>query len=135
MALLIRVLRSFGIDVPDSVLLLPVAVGFLYGGVGPGLLALAAAALVSRDLVVVIVGALLGLACEGFRRSALVSGTSTTGTTPPSEAAGPQTAATSSAKDRGPFSREIVALPVKEALTTEATWRFHHDQPLDITLP
>src|SRR6478672_3647288 len=66
--LLIWVLRSFGVAVAGSVLLLPVAVGFLYAGTGPGLLALAASALISRDPVVLVVGALLGLACESFRR-------------------------------------------------------------------
>lgn len=133
--LLIWGLRSFGVPVSGSVLLLPVAVGFLYAGVGPGLLALAASALISRDPVVFVVGALLGLACESFRRRTLTSGRSTPTSIGGNDGADPWSATAASSTERGPFSREpATASPLKE-VTTEATWRFHHDQPLDITLP
>jgi hypothetical protein len=117
-------------------LLVAVAVGFLFGGMGPGLFALTLSAIISRDPVVLAVGAILGAVCEVFRRAVIG----------PERAAGPQEERETipdSAFGRGPFdgksakaSRDAAAAtpPLRE-VTTEATWRFHHDQPLDITLP
>jgi hypothetical protein len=132
--LLIWVLRSFGVAVAGSVLLLPVAVGFLYAGTGPGLLALAASALMSRDPVVLVVGALLGLACESFRRRTVASASSRPNVDSNEEPDRP-TSPAAAPTERGPFSRESATAPPLKEVTTEATWRFHHDQPLDITLP
>ena len=132
--LLIWVLRSFGVAVAGSVLLLPVAVGFLYAGTGPGLLALAASALISRDPVVLVVGALLGLACESFRRRTVASASSRPNVDS-NEKPDQPTFPAAAPPERGPFSRESATAPPLKEVTTEATWRFHHDQPLDITLP
>jgi hypothetical protein len=49
-------------------LLVAVAISALYGGVGPGVLALALATLVGRDPVVLVAGTILVAACVGFRR-------------------------------------------------------------------
>ena len=49
-------------------LLVAVALSVLYGGVGPGHLALALTTLVGRDPVLLLVGGLLTAVCAGFRR-------------------------------------------------------------------
>ncbi|HEU4680217.1 MAG TPA: PAS domain-containing protein [Gemmatimonadales bacterium] len=91
-------------------LLVAVAVSALYGGLGPGLAALALASLVSRDPGVLVAGALLAGVCALSRRPA-------------------------AEKPIGnPTEPEKRAAPAFVEVTTEATWRFHHEQPLDITM-
>ena len=51
------------------VLLVAVAVSALYGGTGPGILALGLATLVARDPVLAVAGVLLVLLCTRFRRA------------------------------------------------------------------
>jgi hypothetical protein len=130
-------LRSFGVAQDGSPLLLAaVAIGFLYGGLGPGLVALAWFALISRNPVLLAVGVLLGLVCELFRRSALRSPAASS--EPDEKETVPLSIypAASSSRKRTTSARDAAGTtpPLKE-VTTEATWRFHHEQPLDITLP
>jgi PAS domain-containing protein len=115
-------------------LLVAVAVSALYGGLGPGLVALALATLVARDPVVLIAGALLAAVCGRFRRPRL-------GRALTSETLRDEVVRSSRVprRDRAaetfvPGDAKATAAPLRE-VTTEATWRFHHEQPLDITLP
>jgi hypothetical protein len=117
-------------------LLVAVAVGFLFGGVGPGVFALALSAIISRDPVVIAVGVLLGAVCEVFRR-AVMAPPRTTNLRDEKETV-PEPGFSPSPFDRKPPvpGRDAAAtVPALREVTTEATWRFHHDQPLDITLP
>jgi hypothetical protein len=135
--LLMLALRSLDIASDGTpALLVAVAVGFLFGGLGPGVFALALSAIISRDPVVLAVGALLGAVCEVFRRAVIG----------PQRAAGRQEQKETvpiSPFGASPFERKsatasrgaAAATPALKEVTTEATWRFHHDQPLDITLP
>lgn len=116
----------------DARLVLVVAVGLgaLYGGLGPGFLALILATLVSYDPVLLLAGAVLVLACARFGhpnalRQPQLPQQRTSG--------GPPHAAPATARGfSGPHSP--LSVPLRE-VTDEATWRFHHEQPLDITLP
>jgi PAS domain-containing protein len=128
-------------------LLVAIAVSALYGGLGPGLLALALSGLVTHDPVALIAGAALAGMCATFRR--------TRSSTPPFQepSAGEVSAGEVSAGEEtvpeptanrferleavpAGFSHEVARVaPAFAELTTEATWRFQHEQPLDITLP
>ena len=117
------------------VLLVAVTVSALYGGVGPGVVALILAGLVSRDPVVLLAGAALAAVCVIFRR-ARARKESEPG------------ASASEPASLSPFRRPETDTPGSTALasdtsrstpsfievTSEATWRFHHEKPLDITL-
>jgi hypothetical protein len=124
-----------GADDAGPALLVAVAISALYGGFGPGFLALALATFVARDPVVLIAGALLAAVCAGFRRP--VKGTRTVPepgedeeTVPGNPSQGGRLRGRKLSKD----SVRAAPAPLRE-VTTEATWRFHHEQPLDITLP
>jgi len=68
--LLMLLLRELGLgDDARPALLVAVAISALYGGFGPGALALLLATLVARDPVVLVTGAVLAAVCGGFRRS------------------------------------------------------------------
>jgi len=116
-------------------LLVAVAVSALYAGRGPALVALALATLVARDPVVLVVGALLGAVCAGFRRPL---GSNTPPRQRDDQVAGAKaTPAPPGSRRTQGFGKEDgkpTPAPLLE-VTTEATWRFHHEQPLDITLP
>src|SRR4029453_5520552 len=98
-----------------------------------GILALGLATLVARDPVLAVAGALLVLLCTRFRRAG--PGRSAPSTAQPTPR---------SASDR-PVLPVVVAdskseiatgdSPPPREVTSEATWRFRHEQPLDITLP
>jgi len=136
--LLMLGLRLVAVEDARPALLVAVAVSALYAGLGPGLLALVLATLVARDPVVLVAGALLAGVCAGFRRPASRK------QSPPPAGTEEETVPDS---DGGRFARLAAAPPsfsreVSRAtppafleVTTEATWRFHHEQPLDITLP
>jgi hypothetical protein len=129
--LLMLLLRELGAgDDVRPALLVAVAISALYGGFGPGGLALALATLVGRDPVVLVTGAILAAACGGFRRSTQKPGRAALDTKPLSGSAltGPQSKPGQASGANGEKG------PLKE-VTSEATWRFHHEQPLDITLP
>lgn len=116
-------------------LLVAVAVSALYGGLGPGLFALALATFVAQDPVVLIAGAVLALVCARFRlaRSTRVISPEPQveeETVPPK----PVKVMGSTPGDFPHPLKHAAAAPLLE-VTTEATWRFHHERPLDITLP
>jgi PAS domain S-box-containing protein len=115
-------------------LLVAVAVSTLYGGLGPGLFALALATFVAQDPVVLIAGAVLALVCARFR---LARSTSVISPAPQAEeeTVPPKpTKLMGSTPGEFPHPLKHAAAPLLE-VTTEATWRFHHEKPLDITLP
>lgn len=116
-------------------LLVAVTVSALYGGWAPGSLALLLAGLLSRDIGVVLAGAALVAVCALFRRSRARPGPvpgikdPASGPDRPFHGVDPGAGAALS----GPETSR--AVPSFIEVTTEATWRFHHEQPLDITLP
>ena len=117
-------------------LLVAVTVSALFGGLGPGVLALLLAGFLSRDPGVLLAGAALAAVCAIFRRA------------PARKEPAPESSGSGPASDP-PFNRLEPPATVSSAfatntsrsappfieVTTEATWRFHHEQPLDITLP
>jgi hypothetical protein len=119
-----------------SVLLVAVAVSALYGGVGAGVLALLLAGLLSRDPGVLLAGAALVAVCAIFRRAPARK-------EPAPEASGSEPAAgvplncpeQPAAVSNAFASGTSRSAPPFIEMTTEATWRFHHEKPLDITLP
>jgi hypothetical protein len=127
--------RLTAVDV-RSVLLVAVTVSALYGGLGPGVLALLLAGFLSRDPGVLLAGAALVAVCAIFRRAPArkepapgLSGPEPASGLPLNrleQPAGASIAFTSDTSRSAPPFIEV---------TTEATWRFHHEKPLDITLP
>jgi hypothetical protein len=116
-------------------LVVAVGISALYAGAGPGFLALALATFVTRDPVLLIAGAVLVLVCARFRRPVVGPPASLE---PETEE---ETVPIGSPRPAGPGpggfpgeSGRAASAPLLE-LTTEATWRFHHELPLDITLP
>jgi hypothetical protein len=119
-------------------LLVAVALSALYGGVGPGLLALALTTLVGRDPVLLLVGALLTAVCAGFRRPSarrqpVLEADEGEETVPNQPSDRYHQLDLPPARFTDPITRATT--PPFGEITTEATWRFHHQQPLDITLP
>jgi hypothetical protein len=115
-------------------LLVAIAVSSLYGGFGPGILALVLTGLVTRDPVVLITGALLAGVCATFCRAR--PGIPAHQGVPATEENVPDTSLQSLEVAATGFSPESArTAPPFAELTTEATWRFQHEQPLDITLP
>jgi hypothetical protein len=129
-------LRSAGVGSDaSSALLLAVAVGFLYGGLGPGVFALALSGLIARDAGMVAIGAILGVVCEIFRRAVLKSRISLEPMDQEEAVPGPVSPSPFEGRTGRPVPEDESATPPLREVTTEATWRFHHTQPLDITLP
>jgi hypothetical protein len=115
-------------------LLVAVAVSALYGGFGPGILALALAGLVARDPVVLVAGAALAAVCATFRRVRTAPDRPARRTAPITDP--PENRFERLEVSPSGFSPESARVPPPFIeVTTEATWRFHHEQPLDITLP
>lgn len=120
------------------VLLVAIAASALYGGLGPGLLALALATFVAQDPVILLAGAALAGVCAGFSRPHPVRQPNLE---PPEEeeTVPNRTHDGFDLLDAAPvkFSKETnrATPPPFIEVTTEATWRFHHELPLDITLP
>ena len=112
-------------------LLVAVAFSALYGGLGPGLVALALSTLAAHDPVLLGAGAILAALCARFR------GPLHGPALPESENRESQLGAevTPSRQPRRSARPLKSAQPALLEVTTEATWRFHHEQPLDITLP
>lgn len=118
-----------------ATLLLAVAVSALYLGLGPALFSLALAAVVAYDPVVLVTGAVLAAVCAAFRGRTFGPPTSPEAgeldeTVPEDgDLAAPRPGRSRSSVPDGTGT----GAPLE--LTSEATWRFHHEQPLDITLP
>jgi PAS domain-containing protein len=131
-------LRLVTLEDAQPALLVAVAVSALYGGLGPGLLALVLAALVARDPVVLVAGALLAAVCAGFRRPIGRRGPAPDATPNEETVPGRRTnrldRLEGSAAKFSNQTSQATPPPFLE-VTTEATWRFHHELPLDITLP
>jgi hypothetical protein len=111
-------------------LLVAIAASALYGGTGPGLLAAGLGGLLAGEPGVLLGGVALTYVCRLFRRAPAASVAS------PNE---PQDSTPQPDSIRGgsiAFSPDTTRTPPPFIeVTTEATWRFHHEQPLDITLP
>jgi hypothetical protein len=117
-------------------LLVATAVSALYGGVGPGLLAAVLGGLLASEPGVLLGGIALTYVCRSFRRAPAGSQLERSdGPREPSH----HLSSTSGDSMRGgsiAFSPDTNRTPPPFIeVTTEATWRFHHEQPLDITLP
>ncbi len=135
--LVLLALRSWGVGGDGApVLLAAIAVGFLYGGPGPGILTLLVSGMVIRDPIILGAGAVLGAVCEIFRRAVLKQTLSRPA--PDGEETAPDLGDSTLDLPEPPVrsqpERGASTPPLKE-VTTEATWRFHHARPLDITLP
>ncbi|MEA2722749.1 MAG: hypothetical protein QOH59_520 [Gemmatimonadales bacterium] len=117
-------------------LLVALTISALYGGLGPGVLALLLAGFLSRDPGVLLAGASLVAVCAIFRRAPAGKAP----VTEPSEREPASSLRFDGVEATGggliAFAPETSrpAPPFIE-VTTEATWRFHHEKPLDITLP
>ncbi|HWN19092.1 MAG TPA: PAS domain-containing protein [Gemmatimonadales bacterium] len=117
-------------------LLVAVTISALYGGVGPSVLALLLAGSLSRDPGVLLAGAALVGVCAVFRRAPAGKEP----VTEPLETVPASTLRFDGAESTGSGSTAFAAETSRPApsfleVTTEATWRFHHEKPLDITLP
>ena len=118
------------------VLLVAIVVSALYGGTGPGLLAAGLAGLLASEPGVLVGGIALTFVCRLFRRAPanprLVSPERSQDPSHPAPATSPEGGRGGSIA----FSPDTARTPPPFIeVTTEATWRFHHEQPLDITLP
>jgi hypothetical protein len=118
------------------ILLVAVAISALYGGTGPGLLAALIGGLLAGEPGVLLGGIALTFVCRWFRRAP--EDAERAGRGRPRDPS-PQAPVTPPEGKRGgsiafPPETNRTPPPFIE-VTTEATWRFHHEQPLDITLP
>jgi hypothetical protein len=119
----------------SPLLVVAVAVSALYGGFGPGALALLLAALLSRDPGVVLAGAALAAVCAWFRRSRRDQlEPAASREEPPADLPVTRLAGMRGGSIAFSLEPQTTPPPLIE-VTTEATWRFQHEKPLDITLP
>ena len=133
--LLMKVLGPLSVADTRPALLVAVTISALYGGVGPGILAVLLAGVVSRDPGVIVAGSVLAAVCEIFRR-AQATRQPAGGTTRQEPAPLPAAQFPNPGGGAIAFSSETPrTAPSFLEVTTEATWRFHHEKPLDITLP
>lgn len=132
--LLMRALTLIAVPDARPALLVAVAASALYGGAGPGLVALALVSLVSRDPGLLVAAALLAGVCLLFRRAPVADPFGRRAPEKPSPA-GPAERSSPGSEPSRPSPAVTRAAPPPLEVTTEATWRFHHKQPLDITLP
>ena len=118
------------------VLLVAVTVSALYGGLGPGVLALLLVGLLWRDPGVLLAGAALLAVCAIFRRARDRKEPIPESPRPEPASTPPLSGLEHPAAQSIGFTPEASrsASPFIEVIT-EATWRFHHEKPLDITLP
>lgn len=134
-ALLIRALAPVSAWDLRPGFLVAVAISALYGGRGPGFLSVLLAGIVSMDPGVFLASAVLAGVCVFFRPAPAAESAARA----PREHPSSETPAAHFEGARGrsiAFSSETPSLPPPFIeKTTEATWRFHHEKPLDITLP
>ena len=117
------------------VLLVAVAISALYGGLGPGIVAAVLAGVVSSSPGVLVAGLAL-TALYRIRRSApSVAPTGPTSSAPARAEKQPATHFEAAGGSIAFSSATRPSVPPFIEVTTEATWRFHHEKPLDITLP
>jgi PAS domain S-box-containing protein len=117
------------------VLLVAIAIAALYCGTGPGLLASVIAGLIASEPGVLLGGAALTFVCRSFRRP-LDTRLMSTGAPQAAPERAPSPAPEGTRGGSIAFSPETTRTPPPFIeVTTEATWRFHHEKPLDITLP
>jgi len=116
-------------------LLVAVTIGALYGGLGPGLLAFILAGFLSRDPGVLLAGAALVAVCAIFRRAPSRKEAAPEPIETVPGASQPLNRVTRTAVASARASSPSRPAPSFTEVTTEATWRFHHEKPLDITLP
>lgn len=131
---LMKLLGPLSVADTRPALLVAVTISALFGGVGPGVLAVLLAGLVSRDPGIVVAGSALAAVCEVFRRASATrqpAGAVRQERPPEPPPARFSTPAAGSIA----FSSESPRAPPFLEVTSEATWRFHHEKPLDITLP
>jgi PAS domain len=117
-------------------LLVALTISALYGGLGPGALAFLLAGFLSRDPGVLLAGAALVAVCAIFRRAPAAKEPALE----PSETVPAPSLHLHGAESTGGGSIAFAPEASRPAppfieVTTEATWRFHHEKPLDITLP
>lgn len=115
----------------SALVLVAVALSALYAGTGPAFLAALLGALVETDPGVLLGGLALTLVCRLFVRSL----SSTTAMEMESVSPHVPSAAGDGPNGSIAFSSETRIPPPFIEVTTEATWRFHHEKALDITLP
>ena len=116
-------------------LLVAVAASTLYGGLGPGALALLLAGLLSRDPGVVLAGGALATLCAIYRRAPSRRDPAPKPSVPEPRSKLPHHSLEQPAAGPAFASDTSRSAPPFIEVTTEATWRFHHEKPLDITLP
>lgn len=134
--LLMRALSLTAAADARPALLVAVTIGALYGGPGPGVLAFLLAGFLYQDPGVLLAGAALVAVCAIFRRapSRKEPAPEPTETVPPPSQPLNRLAHRPAAPS-SPASDASRSAPSFTEVTTEATWRFHHEKPLDITLP
>jgi hypothetical protein len=117
-------------------LLVAVTISALHGGLGPGALALILAGFLSREPGVLLAGAALVAVCALFRRATARREPVTEPSRPEPASSLPLDGLETTVGGSSGFAPDSPrpAPPFLE-VTTEATWRFHHEKPLDITLP
>jgi hypothetical protein len=116
-------------------LLVAIAFSALYGGLGPGLLALALSTLAAHDPVQLGAGAILAVLCARFSRPLHHLAALPVSENRESRPAAGGTPSLQPRRRPRPKADGKGVQPALLEVTTEATWRFHHEQPLDITLP
>jgi len=127
-------------DLPGSqdarpALLVAVAFSALYGGLGPGLLALSLSTLAAHDAVLLGAGAILAVLCARFRGPLHGPAALPESEDRKSRLGAEVTPSPQPRRRARPHAGGKSAQPALLEVTTEATWRFQHEQPLDITLP
>jgi PAS domain-containing protein len=128
---IVHALQSLGVPDPRPVFLIAIAIATLYEGLGPGLVALLVTALIVPDLVLGSAGAVLVAICAAYRHARHAAGPVTAGLTPATSSRIPEQ------DPPPPAFAEHKEAPTQSftEVTTEASWRFQHERPLDITLP
>ncbi|MEO8089725.1 MAG: PAS domain-containing protein [Gemmatimonadales bacterium] len=134
--LLLQALPRFTAADARPALLVAVTISALVGGWGPGTVALLLVGFLSRDPGILLAGAALVAVCAIFRRAPVGKGSAMDTTAPEPAPGKPLGVGETPNGGWSAFAVETSrSAPPFLEVTTEATWRFHHEKPLDITLP